>query len=153
MPGPREGQSATKLFRERIFGVELSGVARISEAVAQGVGVPWLAGVDNRHETTRIRQPKQRQEQSATLLPNLLPNAVGQTGKETDVERSNTEEVPIERGFPGTGGTNRDGSGRIRKPLLYPAELRDRLCFQRHAGQAALGWADFPPKFHRGVPA
>src|SRR5215470_17646565 len=37
-----------------------------------------LAATDNRHKTMRIRQPKQQQEQNAILLPNLLPNAVGQ---------------------------------------------------------------------------
>jgi len=52
----------------------------------------------------RIRQPKQQQEQNAILLPNLLPNAVGQGGKETDAERSDTEEVPINRGFPVAAG-------------------------------------------------
>jgi hypothetical protein len=35
-------------FGETIFGVELRGVTRISEAVAQGVGGPWLAAADNR---------------------------------------------------------------------------------------------------------
>jgi hypothetical protein len=55
-----------------------------------------------------------------SLLPNLLPNALGPTGKETDAERYDIEEMPINWGFLGRVGTYRDGSGRIRKPLLYP---------------------------------
>src|ERR1700728_3892877 len=42
---------------------------------------------------------------------------------------------------------------RFRKPLLYPAELRDRDCVQQLAGQAALGSADLPPQSHRAAPA
>jgi hypothetical protein len=83
--GPREGQRATGLFRGRIFGVELRGVARISEAVAQGVG------------PARIRQPKQQREQNAILLPNLLPNALGRAGKETDEERWDTQRMPTDQ--------------------------------------------------------
>jgi hypothetical protein len=82
------------------------GVRRdqISESYGPGVAAgsrPWIT------DTKRCarRQLKQRQEQNAILLPNLLPNAVGQRGKETDAERSDTEEVPINRGFPAGVGT------------------------------------------------
>src|SRR5262249_53404913 len=65
------------------------------------------------------------------LLPNLLPNAVGRAGKKTDEEHSDVQNVPTSQGDEGWTETGRDGSKRIRKPLLYPTELRDRSprCF------------------------
>ena len=77
---------------------EVCGVTKILKAAAQGP--PRLAAADNRHETMRMTSAKTQREQNAILLPNLLPNAVGQRGKETDAERSDTEEVPINRAFP-----------------------------------------------------
>ena len=61
------------------------------------------------------------------LLPNLLPNAVRRMGKETDKERWDTRRMPTDQGVRGCAGTGRDSRKRIRKPLLYPAELRDRI--------------------------
>ena len=46
-------------------------------------------------------------------------------GKETDEGRSGTQKVPTNRDVPKARGIGRDNSYRIRKPLLYPAELRD----------------------------
>jgi hypothetical protein len=57
----------------------------------------------------------------------LLPNAMGRAGKETDEERCDTREMLTTRAFRGRADTHRDGGFRIRKPLLYPAELRDRI--------------------------
>jgi hypothetical protein len=36
------------------------------------------------------------------------------------------EKPPIDRGVLGGAGIDQDGSERIRKPLLYPTELRDQ---------------------------
>jgi hypothetical protein len=61
------------------------------------------------------------------LLPKLLPNAVARSGTETNEEPSNTAKVLTNRDVRGCTGIIGDGSERIRKPLLYPAELRDLL--------------------------
>ena len=53
-----------------------------------------------------------------TLLPKLLPNAVGRSGKETDRERSGVQDVPTNRGILGCTGTGRDAALRIWRPVL-----------------------------------
>ena len=68
-----------------------------------------------------------RREQVVMLLPKLLPNALGSAGIETDKERRDALEVPTNRCASTRTGINRDSRKRIRKPLFYPAELRDQL--------------------------
>jgi hypothetical protein len=71
-------------------------------------------GKPNSEADTAARQRNVR----CTLLPKLLPNAVGRGGKETDRERSGVQDVPTNRGVPGRKGTDRDASLRIWRPVL-----------------------------------
>src|SRR5262249_33964120 len=69
-----------------------------------------------------------------TLLPNLLPNAVGRAGSKTDEKRLDTRKPPIDRGVLGCAGTDQDGSERISS-----AVLSQRASDHLHGTSAAHG--------------
>lgn len=65
----------------------------------------------------RGQYPPRQGNTRCTLLPKLLPNAVGRSGKETDRERSGVQDVQTNLGVPGRKGTDRDASLRISRPV------------------------------------
>jgi hypothetical protein len=65
----------------------------------------------------RGQYPPRQGNTRCTLLPKLLPNAVGRAGRETDEERPNAQEVPINCDFPGYTKVDRDGRERISRPV------------------------------------
>ena len=58
-----------------------------------------------------------REHLASVLLPNLLSNAVGRAGRETDGERSDTQDVLTNRCILGCTGTGQNGLNRIWRPL------------------------------------
>ena len=78
------------------------------------------------HPSPAIQFEPNPQNIKCPLLPKLLPNTAVQSGKETDGERSEREKRLTRWALVGSPRTARDQVHRIRKPLLYPAELRDR---------------------------
>jgi hypothetical protein len=75
-----------------------------------------------RRSSTGIRRARLRlflaMREQLGSLPKLLPNAMGRVGKETDGERSDPQNVQINRGVPGCSGMGQDGAPRIWRPVL-----------------------------------
>jgi hypothetical protein len=106
-------------------------LAKLLKASIADTGQFFLAaaeGVGPRHRIRlrpiTIRENKNR---PCLLLPNLLPNGSAQGGMETDKERRARRNCQTNWGIKRPAGKRKDDRDRIRKPLLYPAELRDQF--------------------------